>query len=85
MNKSNPTPINRRKFIATTGMGVALFNILPGGLMTGTRSLNDKLNVARICMRSLGGADGGGVSGWGHFIVSVCNGDENYATTEFAK
>ncbi len=85
MNKSNPTPINRRKFIATTGMGVALFNILPGGLLAGTRSLNDKLNVAGIGIGSRGGADVGEVAGLGHNIVALCDVDENYAAKEFAK
>ncbi len=85
MNKSNPTPINRRKFIATTGMGVALFNILPGGLLAGTRSLNDKLNVAGIGIGSRGGADVGEVAGLGHNIVALCDVDENYAAKQFEK
>lgn len=87
MKESKSNPINRRKFIATTGMGVALFNILPGGLLHGaqTRSPNEKLNVAGIGIGSRGGADVGEVAGLGHNIVALCDVDENYAAKEFAK
>ena len=87
MKEYQSYPMNRRKFIATTGMGVALFNILPGGLLRGaeTRSPNEKLNVAGIGIGSRGGADVGEVAGLGHNIVALCDVDENYAAKELAR
>ncbi len=87
MNHTQSTPLNRRKFISTTGMGVALFNILPGCATRGGRRLsqNEKLNVAGIGIGSRGGADVDEVAGLGDNIVALCDVDENYAAKEFAK
>ena len=84
-NKSNL--INRRKFIYGTGMGVALFNILPGSLVRGAESLspNEKINVAGIGFGSQGGRDVDEVAGLGHNIVAMCDVDEVYAAKEFEK
>src|SRR6266480_253971 len=79
--------MNRRHFFHRAGAGVALFNILPGGLLNGAVNLspNAKLNVAGIGIGSRGGADVGEVAGLGHNIVAVCDVDEKYAGKEFAK
>ncbi|MFN0063704.1 MAG: hypothetical protein ACKVPX_14455, partial [Myxococcaceae bacterium] len=73
--------INRRRFLHRAGAGVALFNILPGGLAAGAEALspNAKLNVAGIGIGSRGGAVVGEVAGLGHNIVAVCDVDEKYA------
>ncbi len=87
MKRDKFNPINRRKFIYGTGMGVALFNILPGSLLRGAEKLspNEKLNVAGIGIGSRGGADVDEVAGLGHNMVALCDVDENYAAKEFAK
>ncbi len=87
MKNQNITPISRRKFIYTTGMSIALFNILPGCATSGGRklSLNDKVNVAGIGIGSRGGADVDEVAGLGHNMVALCDVDENYAAKQFAK
>lgn len=73
--------INRRHFLRHAGAGVALFNILPGGLLNGAENLspNAKLNVAGIGIGSRGGGDVGEVAGLGHNIVALCDVDEKYA------
>lgn len=87
MTNKEYNPINRRKFIHRAGMGIALFNILPGRTIGGDKSLslNEKLNVAGIGIGSRGGADVDEVAGLGHNIVALCDVDENYAAKEFAK
>ncbi len=87
MKSTRPTPLNRREFVRRAGLGVALFNILPGRLLHGAEriSANDKLNVAGIGIGSRGGADVDEVAGLGHNIVALCDVDENYAAKEFAK
>ena len=40
--------MNRRKFLNTSTLATAGLTILPGGIMAGTRSPNDKLNIALI-------------------------------------
>ncbi len=86
--KKNALPqTNRRHFLQRTAAGVALFNILPGRLLTGAEILspNAKLNVAGIGIGSRGGADVGEVAGLGHNFVALCDVDEKYAGKEFAK
>src|SRR6266536_533038 len=87
MKRHRPHKINRRQFLNRAGAGAALFNILPGSLLSGAESLspNAKLNVAGIGIGSRGGADVGEVAGLGHNIVAVCDVDEKYAGKEFAK
>src|SRR2546423_14876856 len=87
MKRHRSHKINRRLFFHRAGAGVALFNILPGGLLNGAGNLspNAKLNVAGIGIGSRGGADVGEVAGLGHNIVAVCDVDEKYAAKEFAK
>ncbi len=86
MRKIPTTKLNRRRFLQTTGAGVALFNILPGSLLPGAEtSPNAKLNLAGIGIGSRGGADVDELKGLGHNIVALCDVDENYAAKEFAK
>lgn len=78
---------NRRQFLYRAGAGVALFNILPGSLVSGAESLSPgaKLNVAGIGIGSRGGADVSEVASLGHNIVALCDVDDGYAAKEFAK
>jgi len=87
MKPSNTAPINRRKFIRRAGLGVVLFNVLPGRLLHGAARIStyDKLNVAGIGIGSRGGADVDEVAGLGHNFVALCDVDENYAAKQFAK
>ena len=79
--------INRRQFLHRAGVGVALFNILPGNALNGAEPLspNAKLNIAGIGIGSQGGSDVGEVAGLGHNIVALCDVDSNYAAKQFAK
>jgi predicted dehydrogenase len=87
MSQHKPIRIRRRQFIQRAGLGVALFNILPGKLLSGAESLSPsaKLNVAGIGIGSRGGADVAEVAGLGHNIVALCDVHESYAAKEFAK
>lgn len=87
MNASRFPKIHRRQFLRRAGMGVALFNILPGSGVRGADRLsaNDTLNLAGIGIGSRGGADVGEAAGLGHHIVALCDVDEKYAAKEFAK
>src|SRR5437016_5323926 len=87
MNKQLSSTITRRQFLYGASAGVAVFNILPGSLLSGAERLpaNEKLNVAGIGIGSRGGADLGEVAGLGHNIVALCDVDEKYAAKEFAK
>lgn len=86
MKKASSLNLNRRRFLQTTGAGVALFNILPGSVLPGAEtSPNAKLNIAGIGIGSRGGAIVGEVAALGHNIVALCDVDENYAAKEFEK
>ncbi len=86
MKKTPSLKLNRRRFLQTTGAGVALFNILPGSVLPGAEtSPNAKLNIAGIGIGSRGGAIIGDAAGLGHNIVALCDVDESYAAKEFAK
>lgn len=87
MKKTKSNGLNRRQFLYGTGAGVALFNILPGSLLSGAERLsaNDKLNVAGIGIGSRGGAVVDEVAGLSHNISALCDVDENYAAKQFAK
>src|SRR5262245_57603380 len=87
MKKNRLRKINRRQFLHRAGAGMALFNILPGSLLSGAEALapNAKLNVAGIGIGSRGGAVVGEVAGLGHNFVALCDVDEKYAAKEFAK
>lgn len=87
MKNQQSSRIHRRQFIGRTGLGVALFNILPGRFVDGAENPapNEKLNVAGIGIGSRGGADIDEVAGLGHNMVALCDVDENYAAKEFAK
>src|SRR5262245_35293738 len=79
-------PLSRRQFLHRAGVGVALFNILPGSLPGAEKlSPNTKLTVAGIGIGSRGGADVSEVAGLGHNIVALCDVDDAYAAKEFAK
>src|SRR6266536_3314252 len=86
MKKHRSQKLNRRQFLQRAGLGVALFNMLPGSLPGAERlSPNAKLNVAGIGIGSRGGADVSEVAGLGHNIVALCDVDDKYAAKEFAK
>lgn len=86
MNQHKSMKLNRRKFIKGAGMGLALFNILPGRLLHAAEKLtpNQKLNVAGIGIGGRGAADIGEIAGLGHNLVALCDVDENYAAKQFA-
>jgi predicted dehydrogenase len=79
--------MNRRKFIYGAGLGVAVFNILPGKLLRGADAVlpNSKLNVAGIGIGGQGGHDIDEVAKLGHNIVALCDVDETHAAKEFSK
>ncbi len=87
MKRDKSNQINRRKFIYQTGVGIALFNILPGCMTQPGRKIshNDKLNVAGIGIGGRGGADIDEVAGNGENFVALCDVDENHAAKKFAK
>src|SRR6267142_1382659 len=86
MKKQRPPKLNRRQFLHRAGMGMAIFNILPGRLPGAEKlSPNAKLNVAGIGIGSRGGADVSEVAGLGHNIVALCDVDDAYAAKEIAK
>ena len=87
MKRDKSNAINRRKFIYTTGMGIALFNILPGCATSAGRKIskNDKINIAGIGFGSQGGRDVDEVAGLGNNVVALCDVDEKYAAPGFAK
>lgn len=77
--------INRRKFICQTGMGVALFNILPGRLLGADAvTPSQKLNIAGIGVGRRGGTDVSEVAALGDNIVALCDVDEKSAAKTFA-
>ncbi len=79
--------MNRRKFLARTSAGVALFQLMPRTLVSGAESLsaNEKLNIAGIGVGSQGGADIDAMAGEGHNIVALCDVDSTYAGKKFAQ
>lgn len=87
INSKNNSGVSRRKFILTTGAGLALFNILPGCALGGSKRLgpNEKLNVAGIGVGRQGGGDIGAVAGEGHKIVALCDVDHVYAAKTISK
>ena len=87
MKKLPSNGISRRQFVQRAGLGVALFNILPGRVVNGAEgpAPGAKVNVAGIGIGSRGGADIEEVAGLGHNIAALCDVDENYAAKEFAK
>jgi len=78
---------SRRRFLLTTGAGLALFQIAPSSILgrAGAMSPNDKVNVAGIGVGSQGGGDVDAVAGEGGNIVALCDVDENYAAKKFAQ
>jgi predicted dehydrogenase len=79
--------MTRRQFLRGTGMGVALFQILPGGVFAAGQpnSPNGKVNVAGIGIGSQGGSDIDAVAHEGANIVALCDVDDNYAAKKFAQ
>lgn len=85
--KTRRSTLNRRQFVQRAGLGMALFNILPGRMLNGAEgpSPGGKVNVAGIGIGGQGGADIGEVAGLGHNMVALCDVDENYAAKQFQK
>ena len=86
---SNPksSGMNRRQFLGTTGLGVAMFHLGPATLARGAERLsaNDRINIAGIGVGSQGGGDIDAMAGEGHNIVALCDVDDNYAAKKFAQ
>jgi len=57
MSNLKPDGMNRRQFLGTTGLAVAMFNIGPSTRAWGAEHLsaNDKINIAGIGIGSQGG------------------------------
>jgi len=79
--------LNRRQFLGGATAGVALFHLLPGGLLRGADNVsrNEKINVAGIGIGSQGGSDIDGVAGEGHNVVALCDVDDKYAAKKYAQ
>jgi len=79
--------ISRRQFLRGAGAGVALFYVVPSGMVRGAAGLsaNEKVNVAGIGIGSQGGSDVDGVAGEGHNLVALCDVDDKYAAKKFAQ
>ncbi|MCP5517386.1 MAG: Gfo/Idh/MocA family oxidoreductase [Verrucomicrobiales bacterium] len=73
--------LDRRRFLARTGLSVAAFQFLPSRVFSA--SPNERLNVAGIGIGSRGGADVDAVAGEGQNIVALCDVDANYAAKKF--
>jgi predicted dehydrogenase len=87
MSNLKTSGMNRRQFLHTTGLGVAMFQIGSATLARGAERLaaNDKLNIAGIGIGSQGGCDIDAMAGEGHNIVALCDVDDNYAAKKFAQ
>ncbi len=78
--------MNRRQFISSTALGVAMFNILPGKMLGAEPlSANDKINIAGIGVGAQGGGDIDAMAGEAHNIVALCDVDHNYAAKTFGR
>ena len=87
MSRPKTSTISRRQFLRGAGAGVALFYVVPGGVVKGAAGLsaNEKVNVAGIGIGSQGGSDVDGVAGEGHNLVALCDVDDKYAAKKFAQ
>jgi len=87
MSNAKSSRINRRQFLRGASVGVAVFQMVPTGVLRGAEgiSANDKVNVAGIGIGSQGGSDIDAVAGEGHNLVALCDVDDNYAAKKFAK
>lgn len=68
-------------------MGVAMFNILPAGMVSGAEavSANDRINIAGIGVGPQGGGDIDAMAGEKHNIVALCDVDHKYAAKTFGR
>src|SRR5690242_4800568 len=87
MKPTTPRSFTRRKFIASSVGGIALFNILPGTLLRGAQAVspNEKLNVAGIGIGGQGGHDVNEVAALGHNMVALCDVSDKHAAKQFEK
>ena len=87
MKKQLSNGMNRRQFLSSTALGVAMFQILPAGMLSGAEraSANDRLNIAGIGVGSQGGGDIDAMAREGQNIVALCDVDEKYAAKTFAR
>jgi len=76
--------LNRRQFLGNASAGLALFQILPAGLLHAAGP-NERVNVAGIGIGSQGGSDVDAVAGEGQNLVALCDVDDNYAAKKFAQ
>lgn len=79
--------LSRRRFLWNTGVGLAMFQVVPSHVLRGAdgMSAKDRVNVAGIGIGSQGGGDVDAVAGEGHNIVALCDVDDNYAAKKFAQ
>jgi predicted dehydrogenase len=83
---NSPYRLNRRRFLLSSGLGVAGFHLATGrGLGAAANSPNGRLNIAGIGIGSQGGADIDAVAAEGAHIIALCDVDEQYAAGKFAK
>jgi predicted dehydrogenase len=79
-------PITRRRFLNRAGLGVALFQFVPGHVLGADGPpASQKVNIAGIGIGSQGGGDIDAMAGEGQNIVALCDVDDNYAAKKFAQ
>lgn len=84
MNTPLSSGLSRRRFLLTTGFGIASFHIGTSlGLSAAAISANEKINIAGIGIGIQGGADIDAIAGEGHNIVALCDVDHKYAAKKF--
>ena len=87
MKKHVSNGITRRQFLSSTTLGVAAFQILPAGMVSGAErvSANDKINIAGIGVGSQGGGDIDAMANEHQNIVALCDVDDKYAGKTFGR
>ena len=83
MNSTNsPGSLNRRRFLARTGLGLAATQFLSVPLW-GANAPGNRLNIAGIGIGSRGGSDVDAMAREGQNIVALCDMDSQYAAKKF--
>lgn len=82
MNTQNgSSQLNRRRFLARAGIGLAAVQFVPSRVF----GANDRLNIAGIGVGSRGGSDIDAMAGEGQNVVALCDVDPKYAAKRFKK
>jgi len=83
MNSTNsPGSLNRRRFLARTGLGLAATQFLSVPLW-GANAPGNRLNIAGIGIGSRGGSDVDAMAQEKQNIVALCDVDSKYAAKKF--